>query len=147
MMDRALPHPKVRRLLPLLGSPKPENRLRTLDQIAKVLAADGLSFADLAAVTITDARMLAPAASAAPTPSAPIYRPLRRKRWLLTPRLLARYRGTALRCRGADDGRLSEGDRAFLSDFIRSRAEPTIAGIDRLSRIASFLEQTVKVSA
>ncbi|GJD43985.1 hypothetical protein AFCDBAGC_1847 [Methylobacterium cerastii] len=141
---------KVRRIVPTLGSPVDGEALGACRAIGRVLQGEGLSYHDLAAAI--PVRTEIPVLSRTPpewdtarwrsasTRPAPDYRPSRRKASVFTPTQSAIHRRMALFCRNADRGRLSDRERAFVSEISASRRELTVRQYDWLSTITDRLD-------
>ena len=145
---------KVRRIVPTLGSSVDGEALGACRAIGRTLGTAGLDFHDLARAIpvrsdlVGDAhedRRPAPKWDAAQWRSAstrppPEYRPSRRKASVFTPTQSALHRRMALFCRNADRGRLSDRERAFVSEISASRRELTVRQYDWLSTITDRLD-------
>ena len=142
---------KVRRIMPTLGSSVDGEALGACRAIGRTLGAVGLDYHDLARAipTKADNVMLEPGHSpqwnaaqwrSASKRPAPEYRPSRRKPSTFTPMQSAIHRRMALYCRNADRGRLSDRERAFVSEISASRRELSVRQLDWLSTITDRLD-------
>ena len=145
---------KVRRIIPTLGSPVDGEALGACRAIGRTLGTAGLDFHDLARAipvvpetlhNVQGLRSPSPKWDAAQWRSAsmrppPEYRPSRLKASVFTPTQSAIHRRMALFCRNADRGRLSDRERAFVSEISASRRELTVRQYDWLSTITDRLD-------
>lgn len=135
-------NPKVRKVLPLCGSPVDAEALAACRRVGAILAKDGLSYVDLADALAVESN--APdgptwnerAWSAAAHPRA---RQARRRPCAFTEKQAAEHRRMALWVRNAEAGRLSERERQFIRDVAHQRHGLSVAQADWLSAICDRL--------
>lgn len=133
----ALP-PKVRLLVPVLGSPSDGEALGACRAIGRTLRGVGLDFHDMAQAIGTTTKSESAPRSAGPPPE---YRPRRRHVWSFTEKQTAEHKRMARHCRDRDNGRLSTRERNFVWAIANHHRELTISQADWLVSICDRLEQ------
>lgn len=140
-------NPKVRRVLPMCGSPVDAEALSACRRVGTILAKDGLSYVDLAAAV----RVAGDPSPADTSSRGPVWddrawrmaagraRPHRRRAYTFTPAQSGEHRRMALWVRNNDRGRLSCREREFIADISHQRRELTIAQADWLAVICERL--------
>lgn len=134
-------NPKVRKVLPLCGSPLDAEVLAACRRIGAILAKDGLSYVDLAGVLPVEGT--APShptwneeawRTAARPPARP--RPCR----AYTPRQEQEHRARVRFCQNYP-GRLTEWERGFVASVARLHGNLSIRQGDRLAVIVDLIER------
>lgn len=135
-------NPKVRKVLPLCGSPVDAEALAACRRVGALLERDGLSYVDLAdALPVQGAAPIGPAwdEKAWRAAAGPQNRPHHSRVRTFTERQSAEHRRMALWVRNAEAGRLSVREREFIHDIAHRRRELTIAQADWLAAICDRL--------
>ncbi|MCJ2070040.1 hypothetical protein MKK75_14760 [Methylobacterium sp. J-030] len=146
-MIQARPIPeKVRRLVPVLGSPVDGEALGAARAIGRVLTGAGLGFTDLASAIPTRASIEdVSTSSVRPAPPAATVPEFHAYRWrrAYTPRQEQQHRTHVAFCQ-SQPWRLTEWERRFLDGIARQHGNLTIRQGDRLAALTDRLEQEVR---